>query len=106
MHNTYVLYIISPIYYSLQMLIYGYGVETPCTISLDNFDTTYHFLGRRQNARYVNYSNLTVQMPPFFLTVPNWLTIHTPSSTQHTQQLNLNTLILLANLLIDTLCLS
>jgi hypothetical protein len=84
MHNTNVLYIISPIYFILQMFIYGYGVENPCTISLYNLDTTYHFLGRIQNACYVSYSKLTVQIPPFILTVPNWLTIHNPSSTHST----------------------
>jgi hypothetical protein len=63
------------------MLIYGYGVENTCTISLYDLNTTYHFLGRRQN---VNHSKLTVQIPPFILTVPNWLTIRTPSSAHST----------------------
>jgi hypothetical protein len=84
MYTINVLYILSPIYYSLQMLIYGYGVENPCTISLYNLNTTFHFLGRRQTARYVNYSKLAVQIPPFIVTVPNWLSIHTPSSTHST----------------------
>jgi hypothetical protein len=84
MYTTNVLYIILQIYYNLQILIYGYGVENPCTISLYNLNTTYHFLGSRQTARYVNYSKLTVQTPPFILTVPNWLTIHTASSTHST----------------------
>jgi hypothetical protein len=44
------------------MLIYGYGVENPCTISLYNLNTTYHFLGRRQTDRCVNYSKLAVQI--------------------------------------------
>jgi hypothetical protein len=45
--------------------------------------TTYHFLGRKQIARTVNYSKLPIQKPPFILTVHNWLTIklHTPCST-------------------------
>jgi hypothetical protein len=66
------------------MLIYGYGVKNPRTISLYNLNTTYHFLGTRQTACYVNYSKLTVQIPPFVRTVPSWLTIHTPSSTLST----------------------
>jgi hypothetical protein len=66
------------------MLIYGYGVENPCTIIIYYLNTTYHFLGGRQNACYVNYSKLTVQTPPFIFIVPNWLTIHTPSSTHST----------------------
>jgi hypothetical protein len=79
------------------MLIYEYGVENPCTISLYDFNIAYHFLGRRQNACYVNYSKLAVEIPSLFLQFLIGLQFIPP--LQHTQQLNLNTLILLANLL-------
>jgi hypothetical protein len=56
------------------------ALKNICTISL--LKATYHFLARRQTDCYVSYSKLAVQIPPFILTVPNWLTInfHTPSS--------------------------
>jgi hypothetical protein len=61
-------------------------LKNPCTISLYNLNMTYHVLGRSQTARYVNYSKLAVEISPFILTVPNWLTIkfHTPSSIHST----------------------
>jgi hypothetical protein len=44
-------------------------LKNPCTLSLFNLNTTYHFLGRRQTACYVNYSKLAVQIhaPSFLL---------------------------------------
>jgi hypothetical protein len=61
-------------------------LKNPCTISLYNLNTTYHFLSRRQTGCYVNYSKLAVQIPPFSLTVHNCLTIkfHTPFSVHST----------------------
>jgi hypothetical protein len=61
--------------YSEQMFAYGCVVEKSYTISLCNLNTTYHFLGRRQTARYVNYSKSHFKSTPFILSVTNWLTI-------------------------------
>jgi hypothetical protein len=41
-------------------------LKNSCTISLCNLNTTYHFLGRRQTARYVNYSNSQFKSTPLF----------------------------------------
>jgi hypothetical protein len=50
------------------MLAYGCVVEkNPCTVGLCNLNTTYHFLGKRQTARYFNYSNSQFKSTPFIL---------------------------------------
>jgi hypothetical protein len=41
-------------------------LKYPCSISLRNLNTTYHFLGRRQTACYVNYSNSQFTSTPFY----------------------------------------
>jgi hypothetical protein len=66
MYTIHVFYIISPIYYSLQMFAYGYGVEKiHALLSLYNFNTTYHFLDRRQIA--LTIQNYQFKYPPLFL---------------------------------------
>jgi hypothetical protein len=88
-------------------LLMDVSLKIPCIISLCNLNTTYHFLGRRQTARYVKYLNSQFKSTLFILTVPNWLTVLIPYSLLHTfNRQNLNTLILLAILLIATPCLS
>jgi hypothetical protein len=42
------------------------SLENSCTISLCNLNTTYHLLGRRQTARYVNGSNLQFKSTPLY----------------------------------------
>jgi hypothetical protein len=82
-------------------------LKIPCTVSLCNLNTTYHFLGRRMTARYINYSNSQFKSTLFIHTVLNWLTIQIPYSLLHAfNRQDLNTLTLLANLLIATSCIS
>jgi hypothetical protein len=73
------------------------SLKNPCTISLCNLNTTYHFLGKRQTARCVNYSNSQFKSTPHYSycsLLINCLNSILP--LQNTQQLNSNTLILLA----------
>jgi hypothetical protein len=77
----------------------GASLKNPCTITLCNLNTTYHFLGRRQTARYVNYSNSQFKSTPhlFLLFLSGYSILHTFNG----QYLNC-TFILLAILLFAT----
>jgi hypothetical protein len=69
MYIVNVLYIISLRFIYLCIKIYrcllmDAALKNPCTINPYNLNTTYHFLGRRQSACYVNYLKLAVQIHP------------------------------------------
>jgi hypothetical protein len=55
---------------SLQCLLTDAMLKNPCSISLYNLNTTYHFLGRRHTGCYVNYSIGSSNTPPSFLLFP------------------------------------
>jgi hypothetical protein len=78
-------------------LLMDVTLKHPRTVSLCNFNTTYHFLGSRQTARYVNYWNLQFKSTPLY-SYSSQLANHLNSilPLTHIQQLNLNTLTLLA----------
>jgi hypothetical protein len=59
-------------------LLMDTSLKNPCSIGLCNLNTTYHFLGRRQTARYVNYSNSQFKFTPSNTAAPNWLPIWIP----------------------------
>jgi hypothetical protein len=51
---------------SQQMFVYECDIETLCTISLCNLNTTYHFLGRRQTSYFLKFSNSQFKSTPIY----------------------------------------
>jgi hypothetical protein len=95
-HHKCSLYYFTKLFQFADLVCVDASLRNPCTVSLSNLNMTYHFLVIRQTAAKVTNQTHSSNPPPFILTVPNWLTIKSVTPLQHTQQLNLNTIILLA----------